>query len=108
MARARSIKALRTDQAHAGKDYVGRIVFAVRAFELGPNRESAGALLDSLPTSEAQKLILLNMDGMICEGEVLADMTTLARTEERLARNFSRAVLIRPERLPSYSVICAE
>ena len=108
MARATSAVALTAAKQEAGDSYRAQVVFAARSFELRPTDKAAAALLLNLiPQDDAQHETLVTFGTSECDSEAVADMTALGRVRERLPRALAKAVLLVPEKLPSYVAYAA-
>jgi hypothetical protein len=103
MALANSRAALAKAKHHAGENYRAEVVYAARSFELQPrDRDAAVSLLNLLPKDDTQHATLMTFGDSLCDGESDAEMKSLSRLGERLARDFAKAVLLAPDKLPSY------
>lgn len=103
MARSRSSLALTQEKQKAGDSYRAQVVFASRLLELNPkDKRAAVLLLDLIPKGDAQQTIWMTFGDSLCSSESVTDMESLGRQGENLARNLARAVLLVPEKMPSY------
>ena len=103
MALAKSYAALAREKHNAGSSYRAAIVYAARSFELQPSdRKNAVLLLNLLPQDDAQHATVMTLGDSLCDGESVAEMKSLSQLGERLGRNFAKAVLLVPDRLPGY------
>lgn len=103
MTRAKSSEAVIAGKQKAGDSYRAQVVFAARSFELRPrDRSAAVRLLNLLPQDDAQHTTLMTLGDSLCDQESVAEMKSLSRLEEHLGRDFARAVLLVPDRLPGY------
>jgi len=109
MARARSVAALNAQPKEAGNTYAVRLVYAVRQFELAPrDARAAGDLLNLIPTGDEEQRVLMEFDGLLCDAESLDDLKVLSALRDRIAYDFSSAVLLVPEKMDAYVVYAAE
>jgi hypothetical protein len=109
MARSRSVSAL--DSAHriAEDSYRARLVFATRQFELNPTAQSAAdELLKLIPVNDNEQLVAATFGGFLCEGEPVSDVQLLSALGDRIAHDFSRAILLVHEKMDAYVVYAAE
>lgn len=101
--RASSLAELDKTKQSAGNSYRARMVFFARSFELQPgSRDAAVSLLNLLPQNDAQHTTLMTLGDSLCDGESVAEMKSLSRLGERLPRDLAKAVLLVPDKLPSY------
>jgi hypothetical protein len=103
MVRAQSVAALERSKAAAGEGYRARVAYAFRRFELMPeDRAAATAVLDLIPKRLEQGGELLYLSGPLCDEESVAEMKTLGRLDDRLARDWANAAILIPERMADY------
>ena len=103
MARANSVATLQKAKQQAGDDYRANLVFAYRNFLLRHRMKSAAErLLELIPKNEGQQEVVMTLGDSLCQGETPADMRSLSRVSEALARQFTKAVKLAPEFLPAY------
>lgn len=103
MARTKSSTVLVAEKQKAGDSYRARVAFAARAFELHPTEQRAAILLLSLiPQNEAQHNTWMTLGDSLCSNEAIADMKSLAQIGENLPHDLAKAVLLAPDKLPSY------
>ena len=103
MARAVSTAELAAHKLNAGESYRARVVFAVKQFELDPQRQDAAVLLLNLiPNNDEQQHLLMTLGDQQCGSESYHEMKLLAQLEERLPRDLARAVLLVPDKIPEY------
>lgn len=103
MAAANSHPALARAKQNAGSNYRADIVYSARSFELRPRDTSAAALLlNLLPQDDAQHVTLMTLGDSLCDGETVAEISSLARIRDGLAHDFAKAVLLVPNMLPRY------
>jgi len=102
MARAKSSAVLAAEKRRAGDSYRAEVVFAARSFELRPTEQRAAVLLNLIPQDDGQHTTWMTLGDSLCSAETVADMKSLARVGESLPRELARAVLLVPDRLPSY------
>lgn len=87
----------------AGDSYRAQVVFAARSLELRPgNKKAAVLLLSLIPQDDGQHTTWMTMGDSLCDAESAADMKSLGRLGERLPHDLARAVLLVPDKLPSY------
>jgi hypothetical protein len=109
MARSRAISALLPHQPAGSDKYRTHLVFAVRLFELSPkDRGAADGLLNLIPTNDDQQLVANSFGGFLCKAESDSDLRTLSALGDRLGRDFSKAILLAPDKMDSYVVYAAE
>jgi hypothetical protein len=100
---ANSLAVLAKAKPNAASSYRAQIVLAARSFELRPADKSAAVLLlNLLPQDDGQHMILMTLGDSLCDEETVAEMFSLSRIRDRLARDFAKAVLLAPDKLPSY------
>lgn len=103
MARTKSSTLLLAEKQKAGNSYRARVVFASRAFKLRPTKQrTAILLLNLLPQNEAQHNTWMTLGDRLCSNESIADMKSLAQVGENLPHDLAKAVLLVPDKLPSY------
>ncbi len=102
MARAKSSAALVAEKRGAGDSYRAEVVFTARSFELRPTEQRATVPLDIIPQDDGQHTTWITLGDSLCSAETIADMKSLARVGENLPRELARAVLLVPNKLPSY------
>jgi hemerythrin len=103
MSLARSHAALAKEKHNAGRSYRAEMVYAARSFELQPSdRTTALLFLNLLPQDDAQHATLIALGDSLCDEESVAEMKSLSRLGERLARDFAKAALRAPEMLSKY------
>ena len=108
MARAKSSPALAAEKTRAGDSYRSRVVFAARLLELRPHSQIAAVrLLELIPRDDEQQTVWMTLGDGLCKDEPVADMKSLGRLSEGLPRLLAQAVLLAPERLPSYVAYAA-
>lgn len=103
MARARSSAMVAAEKQKAGDSYRAQVVFAARSLELRPmDKKAAVLLLNLIPQDDAQHTTWMTLGDALCSGESAADMKSLGRLGEHLPRDLAKAVLLVPDKLPSY------
>jgi hypothetical protein len=103
MARAKSSEAVIAEKQKAGDNYRAQVVFAVRSLELRPtDKDAAVLLLNLIPQNDAQHTVLMTLGDSLCDEESVAEMKSLGGLGDRLPHDLARAVLLVPDKLPSY------
>lgn len=103
MARAVSTAELTAHKLNAGESYRAQLVYAAKLIELAPQRQDAAVLLLNLiPKDEEQQHLLMTLGEHHCETESYHEMKMLAQLQERLPRDFTRAVMMVPAKIPEY------
>jgi hypothetical protein len=103
MAHGQSSAAVAAEKQKAGDSYRAQVVFAARSFELRPmDKGAAVRLLNLLPQDDTQHTTLMTLGDSLCDKESVAEMKSLSRIGERLGRDFAKAVLLVPDKLPGY------
>jgi len=102
MARARSISELGLLRTSAGDSYLAHLVFAFRALELQPTKLTASAVLDFLPLDDSHREEWYSLSEFICREEQDRDLTSLARLQTRMSRDFAKSVILVPKRMYQY------
>ena len=102
MARARHMSELNPLKAVAGDSYRAHLAFAFRAFELRPTGLTASAVLDFLPQDDSHREEWYSLSGWICHEEQDGDVTSLARLQARMPRDFAKSVILFPKRMYEY------
>jgi hypothetical protein len=103
MARAISSKELAENKSSAGDSYRAQFVFAIKQFELYPQKQDAALLLLNLiPKDDQQQHLLMTLGDHLCGTESYHDMKLFDQVRERLPHELARAVLLAPDKLPEY------
>ncbi|MGA3161262.1 MAG: hypothetical protein ABSC77_08585 [Terracidiphilus sp.] len=103
MARAISTAELAAHKVNAGESYRAQFVFAVKQFELGPEkRDVALLLLNLIPKDDEQQQMLMTLGEHHCGTESYHEMKMLGQLAERLPHDLARAVLLAPDKIPEY------
>ena len=103
MARAKSSTVLSAERQKAGDGYRAQVVFAARSFELRlGDKKAADLLLGLIPSDNAQHITWMTLGDSLCSVESVSDMKSLGGLGERLPHDLARAVLLVPDKLPSY------
>ena len=103
MAHAESSAAVTGEKQKAGDSYRAQVVFAARSLELRPvDKKAAVLLLSLIPQDDGQHTTWMTMGDSLCDAESVADMKSLGRLGDRLPHDLARAVLLVPDKLPSY------
>ena len=103
MARAISTAELAAHKLNAGESYRAQFVFAVKQFELGPEKyDVALQLLNLIPKDDEQQRIVMTLGDGLCGTESYHEMKMLGQLVERIPRDLARAVLLVPDRIPEY------
>ncbi|MGA2349274.1 MAG: hypothetical protein ABSF70_02480 [Terracidiphilus sp.] len=109
MARTISSAELVAEKKNAGDSYRAQIVFAARLSELDPQgHEAAVLLLNLIPKDDEQGHALMSLGDGLCGTESYRDMKQLGQIGEHLPRDWAKAVLLAPDKLPefvAYSII---
>lgn len=109
MARARTVAALHSERQSAGENYRAYLIFAIRQFDLRRNdSHAAEELLNLIPTDDNKQLVAMTFGNFLCEGESEADVKILSALGDRIAGEFSRAVLLVPQKMDAYVLYAAE
>lgn len=102
MTRVNSTAELQALRMPAGNGYLARLVFAFREFQLHPSTVTASAVLGFLPQDDSHREDWYSLSGFICDQEDMADITALAKFQDRMSHEFAQAVLIVPEKMFEY------
>jgi hypothetical protein len=103
MARANATDKITVAKRAAGNSYRAEVIFAARSYELRQqDKQAALALLNLLPQDDEQNAAWMTMGESLCDNESVADMSSIGRLGERLPRDLAKAVLLVPNKMPSY------
>jgi len=103
MARAISSKDLADSRLNAGDSYRAQVIFAMKQFELYPQKhDTAVLLLNLIPKDEAQHHILMTLGDHLCGTESYHEMKLFDSLGDRVPREMARAVLLAPDKISEY------
>ena len=103
MARAISSKDLADNKLIAGYSYRAQVIFAIKQLELYPQkRDAALQLLNLIPKDDQQQHLLMTLGDHLCGTESYHDMKLFDQIWDRLPHEWSRAVLLVPDKIPEY------
>lgn len=102
MTRVKSTAELQALKGPAGSTYLAHLVFAFRDFQIHPSRITASAVLGFLPQDDSHREDWYALSGWICDKEETADVTALARLQDRMSHEFAKAIIILPDQMYQY------